>query len=118
MLTRLKELRKEFSLSQQKLANELGISQQSINKYENHDVEPDISMLKSMADYFGTTVDYLVGYTDDPAKPIDGVSCALSREESVLVREYRKLSDSEKQSIRLVMGNYLRNRFESKADKT
>lgn len=108
MLTRLKELRKEFSISQQKLANELGISQQSINKYENHDVEPDISMLKNMAEYFGTTVDYIVGYTDDPAKPIDGTVSLLSREESALICNYRKLSENEKKSIRLVISNYLK----------
>lgn len=108
MLIRLKELRKEFSISQQKLANELGISQQSINKYENHDVEPDISMLKNMAEYFGTTVDYIVGYTDDPAKPIDGAASLLSREESALICNYRKLSESEKKSIRLVISNYLK----------
>lgn len=62
MVERLKELRTEFNISQQQLANVIGVSQQSINKYENHNVEPDIETLKAMADYFNVSIDYLVGY--------------------------------------------------------
>lgn len=62
MVERLKELRTEFNISQQQLADVIGVSQQSINKYENHNVEPDIETLKAMADYFNVSIDYLVGY--------------------------------------------------------
>lgn len=110
MLVRLKELRKEFSISQQKLATALGVSQQSINKYENHDIEPDIGMLKSMAEFFGTTVDYLIGFTDDPARPLDGKRSDLNREESQLIHNYRMLLDAEKESIKLVIQNYMQNK--------
>ncbi|HIU69449.1 MAG TPA: helix-turn-helix transcriptional regulator [Candidatus Scubalenecus merdavium] len=63
MVKNLKKLRKLFGVSQQQLADVLGVSQQSINKYENHNVEPDIETLIAMADYFDTSVDYLVGRT-------------------------------------------------------
>ena len=112
MLVRLKSLRKEQGLSQQKLANELGISQQSINKYENHDVEPDIAMLRQMADYFQTTVDYLVGHTDDPAKPLSSSTSVLTREEAGLISNYRQLSSDEKNSILLVVHNYIKSKKE------
>ena len=62
MVERLKELRTEFNISQQQLADVIGVSQQSINKYENHNVEPDIETLKAMANYFNVSIDYLVGY--------------------------------------------------------
>lgn len=105
MLHRLKQLRKESSISQQKLAAQLNISQQSINKYENHDVEPDLALLMKMADYFHTTVDYLIGYSDIPARPLPAAE-ALSREESALISDYRSLSDDERRSILLIIRNY------------
>ena len=57
MLPNLKLLRKEYGISQQRLADVLGVSQQSINQYENHRVEPDIRVLSALADYFNTSID-------------------------------------------------------------
>lgn len=62
MIKNLKALRKEYNISQQQLANIIGVSQQSINKYENHNVEPDIETLKAIATFFNTTIDFLVGF--------------------------------------------------------
>ena len=44
MVQNLKQLRLEKNLSQNKLAEIIGVSQQSINKYENHNIEPDIEV--------------------------------------------------------------------------
>lgn len=60
----LKKLRKEKGLTQQFLAEKFNLSQQSIYKYENGLAEPDISTLKSMASFFNTSIDYLVGVSD------------------------------------------------------
>lgn len=67
----LKKLRIEHKISQKQLADVIGVSQQSINKYENHNVEPDISTLKSLANYFNTSIDYLVGYSDKNTSDIN-----------------------------------------------
>ena len=64
LLANLKKLRKKYNISQQQLASIIGISQQSINKYENHNIEPDIETLKTMADFFNTSIDYIVGYKE------------------------------------------------------
>lgn len=64
MIKNLKALRKEYNISQQQLANIIGVSQQSINKYENHNVEPDIETLKAIATFFNTTIDFLVGFDE------------------------------------------------------
>ena len=58
MLKNLKALRETASVSQKQLAEAIGISQQSINKYENHNIEPDIDTLIRIADFFDTSVDY------------------------------------------------------------
>lgn len=64
MVENLKKLRNKYKISQKQLADVIGVSQQSINKYENHNVEPDIATLKALANYFATTIDYLVGYSN------------------------------------------------------
>ena len=58
MLPNLKLLRKEYHVSQQALADAIQVSQPSINKYENHNIEPEIAVLKRMADYFNTSIDF------------------------------------------------------------
>lgn len=63
-MKRLKELREENGISQQKLADEFHISQQSIWKYENGLSEPDIKTLIKFADFFDVSVDYLIGISD------------------------------------------------------
>ncbi len=61
MVKNLKVLRNKKGISQQQLADIIGVTQQSVNKYENHSVEPDIYTLIKIADYFETTIDYIVG---------------------------------------------------------
>ncbi len=63
-MKRLKESREENGISQQKLADEFHISQQSIWKYENGLSEPDIKTLMQFADFFDVSVDYLIGVSD------------------------------------------------------
>ena len=63
-LNRLRELREDRNMSQQALADLVNTSQQNIYKYENGITEPDIQMLKLLADVFHTSIDYIVEYYD------------------------------------------------------
>lgn len=64
-MKRLKRLRELKGISQKELANELGnINQQTISNYEVGVREPDIQTLIKLADYFGVSIDYLVGRCD------------------------------------------------------
>lgn len=104
MLQNLKLLREKNGITQERLGDAIGVSQQSINKYENHNIEPDISTLIAMADYFHTSVDFLIGHT---ALPEDGqLETKLSREELDVINAYRILTRKEKESIRLILDNY------------
>jgi len=102
MIKNLKKLRTEKGISQQHLASVLGISQQSINKYENHDVEPDISILIAISQYFNTTIDYLVGNNDNPCLLED----TLSDHEKNLISQYRNLNDTEKTCVDTLVKTY------------
>ena len=108
MIKNLKRLRNKKGVSQQKLADSIGTSQQSINKYENHNIEPDINTLISMADYFSTSVDYLIGHTDVDRIIEHVEKYDLNADESILIDNFRQLNNDEKESIRLVVNNYLK----------
>ena len=58
---KLKELRKSKGVSQEEAANALGVSFRAYQNYEYEQREPNIEMLNKMADYFGTSVDKLLG---------------------------------------------------------
>ena len=55
---RLRELRLERNMSQQRLAMELSMTQNTISRYENGEREPGIKELIRIADYFNVSLDY------------------------------------------------------------
>lgn len=65
---RLKELRSERGISQVALAKVVGRTDRAFRKYESAEIEPTLSVLISLADYFGVSLDYLVGRSDDPGR--------------------------------------------------
>ena len=66
MLLRLKELRLARKMTQQRLAMELSMSQNTVSRYENGEREPGLAELIRIADYFDVSVDYLLERTDRP----------------------------------------------------
>lgn len=65
MVKNLRELRRKCGMTQKELGNVVGLTQQTINKYENGNAEPNIRTLIALADYFETSVDYLIGRTSE-----------------------------------------------------
>ena len=57
----IKNLRKKRDITQEELAEHLGISFQSISKWERGDGFPDITMLPDLADFFDISIDELIG---------------------------------------------------------
>ncbi len=78
---RLKELRESKNLSQYDLANELGISQSAIGNWEAGKREPNFTMMQTLANYFGVSVDYLLGRADEKQGVVlDGVYFRIASE--------------------------------------
>ena len=105
--TKSKMLREEKGLSQQKLAEKLNTNQQNIHRYEHGFNEPDFKMLTLLADFFETSIDYLVGHTDirhkiEHVQPFD-----LNSDETKLVEKYRQLSRSARGSIMNMIDTFL-----------
>ena len=61
MKIRIKELRSEFGLSQQDLAEKLNVSQKCVSNWENGVNEPDYQSLRLIANLFDVSTDYLLG---------------------------------------------------------
>ncbi len=97
-MPRLKKLRLEKKVTQQELANILNVSQQSINKYENHSTEPSIETLIMIADFFDASIDYIVGRVKE-RDAIGAVSYKLSDKEEILFRYYRQLSQEKRECL-------------------
>lgn len=68
---KLKELRKSKGVSQEEAANALGVSFRAYQNYEYEQREPNIEMLNKMADYFGTSVDKLLGRENKEQTALD-----------------------------------------------
>ena len=80
----LKKQRKLRELTQEQLADILGVSFQSISKWERGEVYPDIELLPTIAEYFGITTDELMGVKEihdsaDVKKIIDKVKENMSK---------------------------------------
>jgi transcriptional regulator with XRE-family HTH domain len=86
-MNRIKKLRLEKGLKQSELAEMLKVAQNTLSYWENGRFEPDQKSLIFMKDYFGVTIDYLLGISETP-KPelaipdeIKGAKVAFNRGE-------------------------------------
>lgn len=66
---RLVELRKQNKLSQEALAEKLGLSRQSISKWERAEASPDTDNLIALAELYGITLDQLLGNDEVKEEP-------------------------------------------------
>ena len=61
----LTELRKLHNMSQEDLAEKIGVSRQTLSKYETGESLPDIEKCRMLADVFGVSIDDLISYSRD-----------------------------------------------------
>lgn len=60
MADRIQYLRKTKGISQEELADKIGVSRQAISKWESEQSTPDLERIIIMSDYFGVTTDYIL----------------------------------------------------------
>lgn len=91
--TALKDLRLEANLTQKELAKKLNIGQSTIAQYEKGEREPTVHNLTLYCDFFGVTVDYLLGRKDEtPASVHAPTTSEHTEAERELLTLFRELS--------------------------
>ena len=62
---RLKELREDSDIKQQTIANYLHIKQNTYSQYENEQRQIPLELLIKLAEFYNTSIDYIVELTDE-----------------------------------------------------
>lgn len=88
----LTELRARKHLTQDEMADRLGVKRARYNAWENNIAKPDIEMIGKLAETHGVSVDYLLGRSSEPAPLYPEASVALSaREERDIAKDLEKM---------------------------
>jgi transcriptional regulator with XRE-family HTH domain len=66
--SRLREARSSHGFTLREVAEELKINFQNISRYETNVTEPDIETLAQLADFYGASIDFLIGVRTLPGK--------------------------------------------------
>jgi len=100
MENRLREIRKRKGLLQTKVAMDLHTTQETISSYETGRVFPSSDMLIKLADYYNTSIDYLLNRTKYDM-PIDAIKPDnVSEEDFILLNMINKLSKVNKEKVK------------------
>lgn len=106
MLERLREVRNSKGISQTELGEAVGLTQQSIYKYECTSVEPDIETLKQLSAILDVSVDYLIGNTDIPHKYEHLSACDLNEQETAYIQAFRNLPPRIRESFLILISDW------------
>lgn len=87
----LKNLRMQNNLSQQQLAKTLGIKQNTLSNYENGITQPDLNLIIKISDFFGCSIDYLLGHQTTNIIYLD----SLTPIQQKLMELIKKLNDEQ-----------------------
>lgn len=99
---RISEFRKRKGLTQDQLAEEMGVSSQAVSKWENDISCPDIGLLPQLADFFGVTLDELM--RGDQEKVAQVIPEGERKDPSKMIMRIKVLSaDGDRVNVNLPM---------------
>lgn len=92
---RLKGLRKSKKISQEKLGKILGVTSTAIYSWEINRTQPPFEKLIELANFFGVSMDYLLGITDEKISKIKELNrvareAGLIKDEDMTLEEFKK----------------------------
>ena len=81
---KLTALRRQAGMSQEQLAERLGVTRQSVSKWESGAAQPELAKLVALSELFRVSVDYLVkDYMEEPELPAESGTSTARLEEQV-----------------------------------
>ena len=104
-MNRLKELRLEKGLTQEKLANKLGINRTTIAKIESGDRDLTLDHIQRMSAFFGVPYDYLLGKTNNRTNTIQVIDMTNSKDgvTPIQMEVLKKIDDLNVKDIEQIM---------------
>lgn len=99
-------------MTQQEVADRLGIHKQTVSQYERAVRKPSFEMIEKLADLFNVDLNYLLGFTDhvtrlsgDQTDPADssGAYVKATTEELQLLRAYRHTTPEIQTAIKAIL---------------
>lgn len=97
-MNRIKELRKERKITQEKLASSLGISRSAVAMYETDKCDLSNDILLACAAYFNVSTDYLLGQSDIKKAP-SAEALSVTPEAQALHEVMESLSPEDRQRV-------------------
>lgn len=103
----LRRLRKEKCLSQEQLANYIGVSKSSINMYERGEREPSFETTEAIADFFNVNFDFLLGRENPLATISDNKGIPFSPKVFDIAMRIEQLPDDVRERFLVAIDNLL-----------
>lgn len=102
----VRQLRKERGMTQQELADMIGLTKVTISQYETGKRKPSFEMIEALADVFHVDMNYLLGFTDkilkpagDETDPAANKYLGVTLEEIELVEAWRHADEQTKRIV-------------------
>lgn len=99
---RLKALRADKKITMHDLAQKLGIGMSTISQYENGRREPNISIVKKLADFYGVTVDYLISGKEEKPTKTDKIA-DLADKETIFTYEGKEIPPEDLEYMKRIL---------------
>ncbi len=103
-MNRIRILREERGINQQRLAAELNVTQAMISKYELEISKPDLNTIRRIAEFFGVSSDYLLEISDEK---ISVSSFGLSEAEREILFGFKRLNTIQKAKLQAYLQGLL-----------
>lgn len=105
-MNRIKQLREEFHLTQNDLAEKMDCASSSIAMYEREERKPSLDVLIKLSEIFSCSIDYLLGKSDIR----NNGTLKLTDDEIYFIKHVKKLDENQKQIIKNTMEAFLDNK--------
>lgn len=105
MYENLKKLRLSLGMTQSEFGKSIGVAKTTYNNYETGEREPKSNFWISIAKVYGVTIDYLMGYSNDPHRTSlesEGEN-VFSTEAQKIAEQFDELDDFGKNAVRCLV---------------
>ncbi|NHN34964.1 helix-turn-helix domain-containing protein [Paenibacillus agricola] len=116
-LSRLRSLRKERNMTLQAVAESIGVAKSTYACYELNYRQPPIKVLQNLAVLFNTSVDYIIGATDDSHPQDKGTNAKLILNNSKLHWDGVPLTENDLEIVRDLLEMVVQERISSNDKK-